>query len=290
MLPVLVFNKDEQWVAHLVEMQSTAKWNKGTQYLLTVVDVLSKFACVRPLKNKTGEAVVRAFKNILKTSGRKPQRLQTDKCEEFYNTKVQTWLKDEGIQHFPTYGDAKASVVDRFNRTLKGRMYRYFKAANTLTYLDVLPASVKAYNSDVHRSIGMAPRRDGEQRSTRVADLVRQTVWKEDTYTQVEGACDGPVAQWLRFLPTKQKIPGSNPGSVVTILFSYLGRESSSVEQEGMNVQERVFATMDGRSVCGVARGARSSDYLRVKKMDGTPLQGTFYEQDMQKVTLDEKT
>ena len=36
-------------------------------------------------------------------------------------------------------------------------MYRYFTAANTLTYLDVLPALVKAYNSDVHRSIGMAP-------------------------------------------------------------------------------------------------------------------------------------
>ena len=156
-LPVLVFNKDEQWVADLVEMQTTAKWNKGTRYLLTVVDVLSKFAWVRPLKNQTGEVVVRAFQSIVKTSGRKPQRLQTEKGKEFYNTKVQTWLKHEGIRHLSTHGDAKASVVERFNRTLKGRMYRYFMDANTLTYVDVLPALVKAYNSDVHRSIGMAP-------------------------------------------------------------------------------------------------------------------------------------
>ena len=45
-LPVLVFNKDKQWVADLVEMQTTAKWNRGTWYLLTVVDVLSKYAWV----------------------------------------------------------------------------------------------------------------------------------------------------------------------------------------------------------------------------------------------------
>ena len=157
-LPVLVFGIDEQWVADLVEMQTTAKWNKGTRYLLTVVDVFSKYAWVRPLKKKTGEEVVKAIENILRTSGRKPQRLQTDKGKEFYNTKFQSWLNKEGIHHFSTHGDAKASVVERFNRTLKGRMYRYFTAANTLSYLNVLPDLVSAYNRDVHRSIGMAPK------------------------------------------------------------------------------------------------------------------------------------
>ena len=54
MLPVLVFNKDEQWVADLVEMQTTAKWNKGTRYLLTVVNVLSKFACLPEEQDREG--------------------------------------------------------------------------------------------------------------------------------------------------------------------------------------------------------------------------------------------
>ena len=168
-------------------MQTTAKWNKGTRYLLTVVDVLSKFAWVRPLKNKTGEAVVRAFQSIVKTSGRKPQRLQTDKGKEFYNTKVQTWLKHEGIRHFSTHRDAKASVVERFNRTLKGRMYCYLTAANTLTYLDVLPALVKAFNSDVHRSIGMAPQDVTENNEAQVwQTLYGRRFGKIYIYTPIE--------------------------------------------------------------------------------------------------------
>ena len=59
---------------------------------------------------------------------------------------------------FYTLGDAKASIVERFNRTLKSRLYRYFTAANTTQYLDILPSLVQRYNEDVHRSIGMVPK------------------------------------------------------------------------------------------------------------------------------------
>ena len=75
-----------------------------------------------------------------------------------YNTTLQRWLKKEGIRHFSTLGDAKASIVERFNWTLKSRLYRYFTAANTTQYLDILPSLVQRYNDDVHRSIGMAPK------------------------------------------------------------------------------------------------------------------------------------
>ena len=48
--------------------------------------------------------------------------------------------------------------MKRFNRTLKSRLYRYFTAANTTQYMDILPSLVQRYNEDVHRSIGMAPK------------------------------------------------------------------------------------------------------------------------------------
>jgi len=48
--------------------------------------------------------------------------------------------------------------VERFNRTLKERLYRYFTAANTLRFDDALPLLVEGYNATRHRSIGMAPR------------------------------------------------------------------------------------------------------------------------------------
>ena len=92
--------------------------------------MLSKFAWVHPLKDKTGAKVVEAFEEIV-SQGRQPNRRQTDKGKEFYNRSFENWTKDRGIQHFSTRGDAKASVVERFNRTLKQRLYRYFTSANT---------------------------------------------------------------------------------------------------------------------------------------------------------------
>ena len=159
-LPVVVHGMDDQWVADLVEMQPLKKWNRGMRYLLTVVDVLSKYAWVEPLKTKTGVAVAAAFERILKRArGRHPVRLQTDAGKEFYNRTFQTLMTRRKIHHFSTYEDTKASVVERFNRTLKERMYRYFTARNTYRYVAALPALVQGYNVTKHRSIGMPPRR-----------------------------------------------------------------------------------------------------------------------------------
>ena len=80
-------------IATLVQVQSRHR------YLLMVLDVLSKYAWVQPLKAKTGVALVKAFDKILK-QGRKPNRLQTDRGTGFYNRTFQRWVKDRGIDHF----------------------------------------------------------------------------------------------------------------------------------------------------------------------------------------------
>ena len=65
-----------------------------------------------------------------------------------------------GIHHFSTHNaGTKASVVERFNRTLKTRMWRYFTKHQTWRYIDVLQDLVRSYNNTPHRSIGMAPLR-----------------------------------------------------------------------------------------------------------------------------------
>ena len=119
-LPVLVFAIDDQWVADLIEVGNIAKSNRGYRYLLTMVDVLSKYAWVEPVKTKTGKDVTAAFKKILRWSdGRMPRRLQTNDGKEFYNKTYQALMKRKDIRHFATSGDTKASVIERFNRTLK---------------------------------------------------------------------------------------------------------------------------------------------------------------------------
>lgn len=116
----------------------------------------SKQAYARPLKKKTRVEVSKAFESILKDS-RNPEKLQTDAGKEFFNKTFERLMTKQGINHFATASDLKASVVERFNRTLKMRMWRFFTATNTRRYLDVLQKLLESYNNSYHKSIKMTP-------------------------------------------------------------------------------------------------------------------------------------
>ena len=96
---VEVFGINSQWQADLVDLSSLKRWNKQYRYLLVVIDCFSKYAHVVPIKTKTGESLVAAFKKIL-SRGEKPDILQTDKGTEFTNRPFQKWLRTQGIRFF----------------------------------------------------------------------------------------------------------------------------------------------------------------------------------------------
>ena len=58
--------KDNIWAADLADMQLTSKFNKGSRFLLCVIDIHSKYAWVLPLKDKKGVSIVNAFQSIFK--------------------------------------------------------------------------------------------------------------------------------------------------------------------------------------------------------------------------------
>ena len=138
-------------------MSSKAKYNDGYTFILTCIDCFSKYAWAIPIMSKHGTEIVESLKRIFRTSDRKPKRLQTDKGKEFLNTKVLRFLQENDIQLFTTESDKKAIIVERLNRTMKGRMYTYFTANNTYRYIDVLQSLVDGYNNTYHRSIKMKP-------------------------------------------------------------------------------------------------------------------------------------
>ena len=137
---------DHQFQADLVDVKSLKKYNSGYTFILTCFDVFSKFAWAIPLKDKTGRSLVEAFRNIF-AQGRKPLRLQTDKGTEFRNNTFQSFLKSEKVDFFVTENnDVKASIVERFNSTLKERLWRYFTRKIILRYAEVLPSLIRSYN------------------------------------------------------------------------------------------------------------------------------------------------
>ena len=131
-------------------MQAFAKFNRGVKYLLAVIDVFSKYGWLIPLKDKTGKSVASALKTIFEE--RKPEKMWVDKGKEFYDKDVK-----DLIELYSTENEDKSSVVERWIRTMKEKMWKYFTANSTNVFINVLSDLVKEYNNTSHSSIKMTP-------------------------------------------------------------------------------------------------------------------------------------
>ena len=122
---------DEIWTADLIDMQAFSNDNNGIKYLLTVIDIFSKFVWIVPLNRKTLREGANAFSRILKEH--RPSKTWVDRDREFYNKDVQNL-----VELYSTENEEKSYVIERFNRTIKQKMFKYLSANNTRKYVGVL--------------------------------------------------------------------------------------------------------------------------------------------------------
>ena len=143
--------------ADLTFYEQYSKSNSGFYVILTVIDINSRKAYARALKNKLEETVIKAFEEILTEAG-KMKVLGFDGGSEF-QTKFKAMLKSHGINYYVSDpGDkTKMGIVERFNRTLRERIERYLSAKKTNRWVDVLHLLIKNYNTTVHSRTGLAP-------------------------------------------------------------------------------------------------------------------------------------
>jgi len=97
------------------------------------------------------------LKSIFQETQRQPLFINGDAGKEFLNQYVEKLFNDYGIKYFISYGVVKASIAERFIRTLKSHIWRYFKHFNTWNYIDNLQNFIYAYNNSIHRTIGLEP-------------------------------------------------------------------------------------------------------------------------------------
>ena len=164
---------DQIWAADLADMKNLREYNDDYNFLLLVIDIFSKYGWIVPLKDKTGKTVASAFETIFRE--RYPKKIWVDRGKEFYNADVKKLFskyevkedieKEEavksymgnGIELYSTENMEKSSVVERWVRTMKERMYKYFTDKNTYRYIDILPDLVRDYNNTKHSTIKMTP-------------------------------------------------------------------------------------------------------------------------------------
>ncbi|XP_070171483.1 uncharacterized protein [Polyergus mexicanus] len=121
---------DDLWQADLVEMDSDASHSR-TEGLSQGVDLNSQH--------------------------KPPKNLQTDNGKEFYNKDFKKLMEQNKINHYSTYSDKKAAIVERFNRSLKELMWKQFSIQGNYKWVDILPNLLNIYNNRKHRTIGMTP-------------------------------------------------------------------------------------------------------------------------------------
>lgn len=155
--PTIMLGINDTLQADLVEMIPYASQNNGAKYILTVINVFSKKAYARALKNKTGLEVTKAMESILKSLGHSIHNLHVDNGKEFYNKPMKMMLKKRNINMYSTFSTKKAAIVERFNRTLKNKMWKRFSLNGSHKWVKILQSLIDDYNTSIHRTIKMKP-------------------------------------------------------------------------------------------------------------------------------------
>lgn len=146
------------WQADLMDMQSLSRKNRGYKYILAVIDCFSKFGWCVPIKKKQPSEIINGFRIIFEKCQYRPRNLHTDKGREFVNKPFQEFLEQNGVNFFKASDPVtKASICERYIRTIKSLIYKYFTYTGGNRYCEVLESLVTLYNNQYHRSIGMAP-------------------------------------------------------------------------------------------------------------------------------------
>ena len=235
---------DKIWAADLADMRALSKENEGVNFLLLVIDTFSKYGWIVPLKDKKGETIVKALKEIFKESGRRPEKLWTDKGREFFNKDVR-----DLVYLYATENEEKSSIAERWIRTMKEKMFKYFTDYNTNKYIDVLPELVEDYNNTVHSSTKLTP----------------TDASKEENELKV----------WSNLYPDRYKTSRLNPkfsvGDKVRIT------KKKTVFEKGYTTRwtEEIFTIKEIRETNPLT--------YKLEDLQGEEIEGTFYEPELQK-------
>ena len=97
------------------------------------------------------------MKSIL-TQRQIPKNLHIDKGKEFYSSQFRSLVQQFNIKLYSTYSNLKASIIERYNRTLKNKMWIQFRLQGNYKWVDILSTLVSEYNDSKHRTIGMKPK------------------------------------------------------------------------------------------------------------------------------------
>ena len=153
-----VYFIDDIWSLDILDLKDYGpENNRGYRYVLVVIDNFSKFGWTIPLKNKNAQTIKDSFENILISSKRKPNLIETDHGKEFYNIFFQDFLNKNNIKLYSRNSSFGSVFAERFNRTFRDLLKKIVFEHGDAKWIDILPTITKQYNNRIHSSTKMTP-------------------------------------------------------------------------------------------------------------------------------------
>ncbi len=228
--PIVSPAKGNNMQVDLLDMSKYSKFNKGFKWLMNGVDVYSRKAFAVPMKTKNEADVIPAFRKLIDELG-VPKNLNTDLEAAILGRKFQTILRELKIKHYRNDPELKRNnaIVERFNRTMREKLQRYFYSHNTSNWTEVIDDIIENYNTTYHSGIKAIPQEvwDGKETPNqdkaltvypsglKVGDKVRMLKFRDNIFDKAS-----TEKNWTKNIYTIVDIKGK----------SYIVRNSKGVE------------------------------------------------------------
>ena len=153
-----VYYTDDIWSLDILDLKDYGlENNRGYRYVLVTIDNFSKFGWTITLKNKNAQTIKDSFENIIISSKRKPNLIESDRGKEFYNNIFQDFLNKNNIKLYSRNSSYGAVFAERFNRTIRDLLKKIVSEHGDAKWIDILPTITKQYNNRKHSSTKLTP-------------------------------------------------------------------------------------------------------------------------------------
>jgi hypothetical protein len=165
-------NRPNNFQIDLTFMPKVKQKNGGYTVILTCINITTRKGYAYKAKKKT--ETLEMLKQFIKDAN--PEVITSDNGSEFIDKKVKALFKEHNIQHYfsEPNNKTKMAMVERWNRTLKDRMAKYFTATGKPVWYNILDDIVDNYNNTVHSSIKQTPNSVSKADEKRIIRLARE--------------------------------------------------------------------------------------------------------------------
>lgn len=144
--------------ADLMVIEKYHRTNSHYKYLLIVIDVLSRFLHIFPLKSKQGKEIAPILDQLFSSLTPKVNYFQTDFGKEFHNKFVDVIMKKHHVKLFSTHSKVGASVAERVIKTIRSRLQKFLTHNKTTKFIHIIQDIVDSYNNTTHSRHSMKPK------------------------------------------------------------------------------------------------------------------------------------